>query len=122
MSTRNGPLARGVISSPGTTYVAQVPFNFTWLLKSIHLYNSGSAESFVTVQLVTQDFLIFPELMRATVPPLEAAHWYFETGLTNHDLIAVTTQTPPLHYWFFGAGLPGVFEPQLVPVDVASHV
>lgn len=105
---RNGPIARRIATSTGTTTIGTCPTNFTWLLKTVHLLNVGGAAASVVLALSQAGGGVQASLGRFELAAGEAQSWYGWTTLGPGDAIYVNVDQVPIHVWCSGAELPGV--------------
>lgn len=103
---RNGVLARNITVAAGFTLIKTVPANMTWLLKSVHLYNSGSVQTSAVVRFAA------PNGVYAWLPPVElepSGHdlWQGWTTLMPGDQLQLYGNQGGIHIWANGAELPG---------------
>jgi hypothetical protein len=104
---RNGVLGRGVTSASRSIALGPVPSNFTWLLKTVHLWNStGSAEN-VAVRLNSADGLVRAYLRSEQLAANAIDTWDGWTALMPGDQLIVDGAAG-IHVWAAGAELPGV--------------
>lgn len=105
---RNGALARIISTSPGVTNLGTVPAGFTWILKTVHVLNSGGGPANGLIALsqsgggVQAAFGTF-DLQASASITLQG--W---TCLEPGDLLYLSADAAGLHIWAAGAELPGV--------------
>ena len=104
---RNGPLARMILTSAGYTTIGTVPQGETWLIKTIHYLNAGSAKATVYSQLQAADGPVAARLDQYELEPLTWQTWQGWTALRPGDQLLVSTDQADVHVWVNGAALPG---------------
>lgn len=104
---RNGVLARRITSSDGVTILGTVPVGFTWLLKTVHVLNTGSGpEATVTLGMSAASGGVQASIWVWQLAPGAANSWSGWTALGPGDQVYVTAPAG-IHVWAVGADLPG---------------
>jgi hypothetical protein len=104
---RNGPLARLRTSSGDPVGLGTVPAGMTWLVKTIHVLNVGTAAIDLVVQLSNPDGSVYVRLPPFAAAAGEAMTWEGWTALGPGDQLTVLNG-PEAMVWVAGAELPGV--------------
>lgn len=104
---RNGVLARLITTSEGVTPLGTVPPGFTWLLKTVHVLNTGGVPAAVTIGMGAADGGVQASLLVVDLEPHTAHTWEGWTALGPGDLLYISSISN-VHVWCAGADLPGI--------------
>lgn len=106
---RNGCLARIKTSVAGAHVVGTVPFGFTWLVKTVHAYNTAAAETTLDLVLDSADGQVTVILLHADLAIGGFTSWEGWTALNPGDQVQVVCNAG-VSVWLAGAELPGTSE------------
>jgi hypothetical protein len=105
---RNGALGRGQTVAPGTLVLFTVGSNQTVLLKSVYVYNAGTAAADVLIQVTTSTDQVLVRPKRWSLEPDAEDFWEGWIAMNPGDKLYLYSNQAGVHGWASGADLPGV--------------